>query len=72
MLHETGREVKNYGHTVYRALGSHHRLGKKARARFWNPTARCLTCGSNGACFTTILGEIASDRSKTPKVRGRL
>jgi hypothetical protein len=33
MLHETGREVKNYGHTVYRALGSHHRLGKKGKGK---------------------------------------
>jgi hypothetical protein len=54
-LSRRGEEEKNYGRTVYNALGCRHRLGKEARGRFWNQIAYCLACGSNGACFATIL-----------------
>jgi hypothetical protein len=46
--------VKNYERTFYSMLGRRHRLGKEARERFWNQIARCLACGSDGACFTTV------------------
>jgi hypothetical protein len=37
-----------------------------AKVRAWHG-ASSLSCRSNGACFATILGEITSDRWKTPK-----